>query len=323
MAKKQRKPISAHRKLQSILVTGGAGFIGSNLTLELQRQNPDTFITVIDDFRSGDFKNLDGFSGDIIAKDLAKLDFEKQFKGQKFDVIFHLASITDTTNHDQLMQTHDNVESFRGILNFAKPTHTPIVYASSAATYGMVNGVNKETDRSKPANAYAFSKVILDNLVKKMWKAYPKWQMRGVRYFNVYGPKEAHKGVPASMIWHLSQQIKAGKNPRIFKHGEQMRDFVYVKDAVRLTIAALSAPVNAIFNTGSGTPRSFNDLIQILNQTLGTNRKTEYFDNPYAHYQNHTEADLALAKKHLKYTPEYSLEKGVQDYMQWVKENLK
>ncbi len=311
------------KKLKNILITGGAGFVGSNLTLTLQAQNPEAFITVIDDFRSGDFKNLTGFKGDVVAKDLATLDFEKQFGKNNFDAIFHLASVTDTTNHDQRYQTHDNVESFRNILNYTRTKKTPIVYASSAATYGIVNGINKESDEARPANVYAFSKVILDNLAKREWKQNPSWKIRGVRYFNVYGPKESHKGVPASMIWHLSQQMKAGKNPRIFKHGEQKRDFVYVKDVVNMTIAALNAPINAIFNTGSGVPRSFNELIDILNSVLGMNKKTEFFDNPYSHYQNHTEADLTLSKKYLKYIPEYSLEKGVQDYMQWVKENLK
>src|SRR5947207_9097004 len=114
----------------NLLVTGGAGFIGSNLALELQEQFPNARLTVIDDFRSGNFKNLAGYRGDFIAADLARLDWPEQFQEERFDAIFHLASITDTTNHNQFEQVHDNVESFRRILQFARPRQTRIVYAS-------------------------------------------------------------------------------------------------------------------------------------------------------------------------------------------------
>src|SRR5213596_3950003 len=120
----------------NLIVTGGAGFIGSNLTLALQEKFPDARLTVIDDFRSGNFKNLTGYRGDLVAQNLATLDWREQFGDEKFDAIFHLASITDTTLHDQFVQVHDNVESFRRILNFARPTKTRIIYASSASTYG-------------------------------------------------------------------------------------------------------------------------------------------------------------------------------------------
>src|SRR3954470_15574016 len=145
----------------SILVTGGAGFIGSNLVLTLQERMPDARLTVIDDFRSGDFKNLTGYKGDFVAQNLATLDWRQQFDEEKFDAIFHLASITDTTLHDQFIQTHDNVESFRRLLNFARPNKTRVIYASSGSTYGAAaNQAIVETDAAAPANIYAFSKVI-------------------------------------------------------------------------------------------------------------------------------------------------------------------
>src|SRR5881296_623087 len=216
----------------NFIVTGGAGFIGSNLTLALQEKFPDALMTLIDDFRSGDFKNLAGYRGDFVAQNLATLDWREQFADQKFDAIFHLASITDTTNHDQFEQVHDNVESFRRILNFARSTKTRVIYASSAATYGPATEASMESNGAAPANVYAFSKVIMDNIATRAAAESPGWIIVGLRYFNVYGPREAHKGVPASMIFHLSQQMRAGQRPRIFKHGEQRRDFVYVKDAV-------------------------------------------------------------------------------------------
>ncbi len=227
-----------------------------------------------------------------MAANLATLDWRAQFGEEKFDAIFHLASITDTTVHDQFVQVHDNVESFRRLLNFARPRSTRVVYASSAAIYGAAGGLNSETDAAAPANAYAFAKAIMDNLARRAAAEDSAWIVVGLRYFNVYGPREAHKGMPASMILHLSRQMKEGKRPRIFKHGEQKRDFVYVKDIVQGTLLALEAKESGIYNLGSGKARSFNELIAVLNKSLGTDFEPEYFDNPHAHYQNHTEADL-------------------------------
>src|SRR5215831_1981433 len=127
------------------IITGGAGFIGSNLTLALQEKFPDAYLTVIDDFRSGDFKNLAGYHGDFVAENLATLDWREKFGDQKFDAIFHLASITDTTNHDQFEQVHDNVESFRRLLEFAWPTRTRVIFASSASTYGATTEASEES----------------------------------------------------------------------------------------------------------------------------------------------------------------------------------
>jgi ADP-L-glycero-D-manno-heptose 6-epimerase len=304
--------------VQNLIVTGGAGFVGSNLTLALQERFPDTRLTVIDDFRSGDFKNLTGYRGDFVAQDLATLDWHQQFGDEKFDAIFHLASITDTTNHDQFEQVHDNVESFRRILDFARSTKTRIIYASSAATYGSTSQASVESGGAAPANVYAFSKVIMDNIARHAAADTPDWIIVGLRYFNVYGPREAHKGVPASMVYHLSQQMKAGKRPRIFKHGEQKRDFVYVKDIVDGSLCALDAKASGIYNLGSGQARSFNELIDVLNKCLGTNFQPDYFDNPHAHYQNFTQADLTNARRALGYEPRFPLEDGVRDYMYWL-----
>jgi ADP-L-glycero-D-manno-heptose 6-epimerase len=303
---------------KSILVTGGAGFIGSNLVLTLQEQMPDGRLTVIDDFRSGDFKNLAGYKGDFIAQNLATLDWQEQFGDEKFDAIFHLASITDTTLHDQFVQTHDNVESFRRLLNFAKPNKTRVIYASSAATYGAASEASVETNGAAPANVYAFSKAIMDNLATRAASDVAGWIIIGLRYFNVYGPREAHKGVPASMVFHLSRQMKAGQRPRIFKQGEQRRDFVYVKDVVEGSIRALEAKESGVYNLGSGQARSFNELVDVLNRSLGTDFQPDYIENPHAHYQNFTQADLTNVQKNLGYQSRYPLESGVADYMKWL-----
>jgi ADP-L-glycero-D-manno-heptose 6-epimerase len=302
----------------SIIVTGGAGFIGSNLVLTLQERLPQARLTVIDDFRSGDFKNLAGYRGDFVAQNLATLDWRQQFGDERFSTIFHLASITDTTLHDQFAQVHDNVEGFRRLLNFAKPNRIRVIYASSAATYGATNVASVETNDAAPANIYAFSKAIMDNLATRAARESRNSTIVGLRYFNVYGPREAHKGVPASMVYHLSQQMKAGQRPRIFKHGEQKRDFVYVKDVVDGTIRGIEARQSGIYNLGSGQARSFNELVNVLNRSLGTGLTPDYIDNPHAHYQNFTEADLTNVRRHLGYNSQYPLEAGVEDYMKWL-----
>ncbi|HEV3147905.1 MAG TPA: ADP-glyceromanno-heptose 6-epimerase [Chthoniobacterales bacterium] len=302
----------------NLVVTGGAGFIGSNLVLALQEKFPAARLTVIDDFRSGDFKNLVGYRGDFVAQNLATLDWQDQFGEEKFDAIFHLASITDTTLHDQFIQVHDNVESFRRLLNFARPTRTRVIYASSASTYGPASEASPESSGAAPANIYAFSKTIMDNIAIREAKDSPDWTIIGLRYFNVYGPREAHKGVPASMVYHLAQQMKAGQRPRIFKQGEQKRDFVYVKDVVEGSILALEPRESGIYNLGCGQARSFNELVDILNKCLGTKFVADYIDNPHAHYQNFTEADLDKVRSALGYQPQFPLEAGVKDYMNWL-----
>lgn len=301
--------------MRRILVTGGAGFIGSNLTLTLQERFADAEITVIDDFRSGDFRNLRGFRGDFVTADVSRLDWAGQFGEQAFDGIFHLASITDTTEHDQRLQAHDNIEGFRRLLAWAERSQTPVVYASSAATYGIASGVNREDQPPAPANIYAFSKVQLDNLARRCARKHPSWRIVGLRYFNVYGPREPHKKAAASMIYQLYLQMKAGKRPRVFRAGEHKRDFVYVKDVVALTISAMSAPRSDIFNCGSGQPFSFNEVIATLNRCLGTALEPEFFENPYAFYQPHTEADMSKARTELGFTPAYGPDRGIADYV--------
>jgi ADP-L-glycero-D-manno-heptose 6-epimerase len=303
--------------MKNILVTGGAGFIGSNLTLKLQELHPDARIVVVDDFRSGSFKNLQGFKGDFVAGDVSRLDWQKQFKDLAFDAIFHEASITDTTEHDQFLQSHDNIEGFRKLLEFASIHQTPIVYASSAATYGISSTaeVNREDQPPAPANVYAFTKVQLDNLGRAAARKNPAWRIVGLRYFNVYGPREPHKKAAASMIYQLYLQMKAGKRPRVFRAGEHKRDFVYVKDVVALTIRAATAPKSAIYNCGSGHAASFNDVIAELNKNLGTSLEADYIENPYSFYQPHTEADMSKAKAELGHVPAFPPAKGIADYV--------
>ena len=294
------------------LVTGGAGFVGSNIAKTLEAQGHD--VTVVDDFtKNGHFKNLIGFKGDVIAADL----FEYLPENEYFDAIFHEAAITDTTVMDQKQMMEQNVEAFRNLLNYAAENEIPkVIYASSAATYGNGAVPMKETQPTQPENVYGFSKVIDDNLARKFSQKHQDMKIIGLRYFNVFGPGEEYKGKMASMVYQLYKQMKAGQRPRVFKHGEQLRDFVYVKDIVKATLCALqNGKETCVLNAATGIARSYNDIINCLNHELGTNLEPDYIDNPYPFFQNKTEADMSLAKEKTGYTPDYTLETAIADYV--------
>lgn len=303
-------------KVNNILITGGAGFIGSNLALKLQQMYPESKILILDDFSSANFKNLKGFKGEVLACDVSTDELFYKVEETKIDLIFHLASITDTTVTDQELMMRKNVDGFKNILELAYDTEAVVVYASSASVYGNVKEhIPLTEDREKsPENIYAFSKYIMDNIAKD-FSEQTGIKAVGVRYFNVYGPREAHKGKFASMIYQLYLQMKQGKRPRIFKWGEQKRDFVYIKDVVEATILASKAPDTTVYNVGSGQARSFNEVIALLNKNLGTDFEPEYFDCPYDFYQEYTQADMTKIKEELGFVPKYDLEKGIKEYV--------
>ena len=294
------------------LVTGGAGFIGSNIAKTLEAQGHE--VTVLDDFsKNGHFKNLIGFKGDVITADL----FEYMPTDMYFDAIFHEAAITDTTVMDQKAMMEQNVEAFKNLLNFAAENDIKkVIYASSAATYGNGPVPNVETQPTHPENVYGFSKVIMDNVARQFAEDNNDMTIIGLRYFNVYGPGEYFKGKMASMVYQLYSQMKAGKRPRVFKYGEQQRDFVYVKDIVKINLCALNnGKETGVYNAATGIPRDYNAIIACLNKELGTKLEPEYIDNPYPFFQLKTQADMTLAKEKLGYEPDYSLEAGIADYV--------
>jgi ADP-L-glycero-D-manno-heptose 6-epimerase len=166
-----------------------------------------------------------------------------------------------------------------------------------------------------PENPYGFSKLMMDRIALNFMEENPHIKVVGLRYFNVYGPGESYKGKTASMVYQLYKQMKEGKRPRLFKWGEQKRDFVYVKDVIRANLLAMEKDVSGIFNVATGVARSFNEIVSILNQLLGTHLEPDYFDCPYDFYQNYTQADITKARELLGYEPQYSLEEGIKDYL--------
>ncbi len=295
-----------------ILVTGGAGFIGANIVKLLEKKGAK--IIVLDDFSHADYRNLSGSKTDIICADIVD---EKIFKKlPKVDGVIHEAAVTDTTLADDEKMMAVNYAGSRNILNFCLKNKIRLTYASSAGVYGEANRPSKEDQKLTPHNMYAYSKCAFDSLARKQMNKKFSPPIVGLRYFNVYGPLEYHKGSSASMIYQLYLQMKASKRPRVFKYGEQKRDFVYVKDVAAITVKAFESKTSAILNAGTGRARTFNDIIAVLNKVLKKDLKPYYFDNPYkGKYQNYTEADTTLLKKTLKTEAKFSLETGIDDYV--------
>ncbi|MDR0953714.1 MAG: ADP-glyceromanno-heptose 6-epimerase [Elusimicrobiota bacterium] len=293
------------------LITGGAGFVGSNLAFELEKQGHS--VTIVDNFSSGHFKNLIGFKGDIVAADV----FDELPQDDYFDAIFHEAAITDTDIHDQKLMMEKNVEAFRNVLYYAAANEIKkVIYASSAAVYGNGDCPMNVAQPAKPENIYGFSKAIMDNVAREFVCDNRDMVIVGLRYFNVYGPGEYYKGKTASMMYQLYNQMIKGYNPKIFKMGEQERDFVYIKDVVKANMCALNnAKESCVVNVGTGIPRNFNDVIKCLNKELGTKLATEYIENPFSFYQLKTQADILLTTEKIGYKPDYTLEAGIEDYV--------
>jgi len=299
--------------MKKYLVTGGAGFIGSNIAFALEGERKAR-VAVLDNFSSGNYKNLLGFGGDVIAGDILARDWFA--RAGKVDAVFHQAAVVDTTVTDQRAMMAANVDGFRNVLEYALEYGVKrVIYASSAAVYGNSPCPMHEDQAPTPENVYGFSKAIMDNVARDFAAAHKDMTVVGLRYFNVYGPREYYKGKMASMVFQLYNQMKAGKRPRVFKFGEQMRDFVYVKDLVRANLNALDAKRSCVCNAATGKPCNFNEVIEALNKAMKTDLAPEYFDNPYSFLQLKTQADLRQTKTLLNYRPEWSLADGIADYV--------
>ncbi|MBU0979658.1 MAG: NAD-dependent epimerase/dehydratase family protein [Nanoarchaeota archaeon] len=289
------------------LVTGGTGFIGSNLALQLLKDKHDVVITgAMGEQKIPEVKCLlPSFIG-----------IDWQAIG-KIDVLFHQAANNDTTLMDRKEMFRANVDSTEELYKrMIDQGCKKIIYASSTAIYGDGPAPYKEDQPLKPLNPYAESKVEMEKIAIKMQKQYPDVLFVGLRYCNVYGPREDHKGKRATMIWQLAQQMQTGI-PRIFKHGEQKRDYIYVKDVVTANLLAAKAKQICIVNCGSGETTTFNDIIKLLNHTLGMDKEPEYFDNPYVgKYQDYTECDMTLAKEMLGFAPKWDIKAGIKDYFE-------
>ena len=317
---------------KTILITGGAGFIGSNLAFYFQENYPKAKVLVLDCFRTGEtfsngnlksfghFKNLLGFKGVVISGDINDKKLLKNLeKNYKFDYIFHQAAISDTTVSEQDLIIKTNVNAYEDLLKIAIKHKANIIYASSAATYG--NSDKFEVGCEKPNNAYGFSKVMMDNITAEYLKKDLEISIVGLKYFNVYGPREFFKNKTASMVVQFGHQILKGLTPKLFEGSDKiLRDFIYIEDVIQANIKASNPKKSGVCNVGTGCARSFEDIVNILQNELEINNGKEYMPNPYVgSYQFFTEANIETTKKYLDYEPRFSMEDGIKAYIPEIK----
>lgn len=313
---------------KTILITGGAGFIGSSLAFYFQNNYPKSKIVVLDSFRSGEtfsngnlksfghFKNLLGFKGIVISGDINdKIVLKSLEKNYKFDYIFHQAAISDTTVQEQDLMIKTNVNAYEDLLKIAIKHKANMIYASSAATYG--DSDRFEVGYEQPNNAYGFSKVMMDNVTYEYLKKDLDISIVGLKYFNVYGPREFFKNKTASMVVQFGHQILKGLTPKLFEGSDKiLRDFIYIEDIIQANIKACNPKKSGVYNVGTGNARSFEDIVNILQKELQINNGKEYIPNPYVgSYQFFTQANIKTTTKYLGYEPKFSLEDGIKAYI--------
>ena len=324
------------------IVTGGAGFIGSNLVEGLNKRGKDD-ILVVDELNDGSkIQNLsDCRITDYQDKDEFLRNIEQSGLPLKTTAVFHMGACSNTMeeNVQYVMQT--NFEYSKKLLHACTDNNTPLIYASSAATYGAGTIFQETEEYEYPLNAYAFSKLLFDRYVRK-FESELNTQVVGLRYFNVYGPREHHKGSMSSMVYQMIRQFEQFGKLRLFSgtsgfnNGEQRRDFISVDDIVRVNLFFLDRPqLGGIFNAGTGASRSFNDAaLAVINSYRSSIDKPpatledsvsegliEYFDMPAVlrkRYQSFTEADITRLSNVGFPTEFYSLETGVSAYLAWL-----
>lgn len=320
-------------KDSNIVVTGAAGFIGSCLVSFLNNAGYNNLILVDDFFSEKKAPNL--------LRKAFKIKIEREnffdwLKSENVEIgfFYHIGARTDTTEFDYTVHEHLNVDYSKKVWNYCTENKVPLVYASSAATYGAgESGYNDDEsviENLKPLNPYGVSKNEFDKWALKQPTAPPAWA--GLKFFNVYGPNEYHKARMASVIFHSYNQIKEKgfvklfkSHKKEFKDGEQLRDFIYVKDVLNICFWFLECwqkdPetfVTGIYNVGTGKARSFDDLVKATFAGLDISPQIEYIDMPEDirdTYQYFTQATMDKIRTAGYLQPFYSLEEGVDDYV--------
>ncbi|GAD31076.1 ADP-glyceromanno-heptose 6-epimerase [Photobacterium leiognathi] len=308
-----------------IIVTGGAGMIGSNIVKALNEQGRND-ILVVDNLKDGTkFANLVDLD---IADYMDKEDFITQIMaGDEFghiDAIFHEGACSATTEWNGKYMMLNNYEYSKELLHYCLEREIPFLYASSAATYG---GRDHDFIEEKPyegaLNVYGYSKQQFDNYVRRIWQDAEAHgeklsQITGFRYFNVYGPREQHKGSMASVAFHLNSQINAGDNPKLFEGSENFkRDFVYVGDVCKMNLWFLANGVSGIFNCGTGNAESFQAVADAVIKFHGKGdvESVPFPEHLKGRYQAYTQADLTKVRAAGYPEPFKSVAEGVAEYM--------
>ncbi|MDD5456139.1 MAG: ADP-glyceromanno-heptose 6-epimerase [Candidatus Margulisbacteria bacterium] len=301
-----------------IIVTGGAGFIGSNIVKALNAKGIKQIIVV--DSLKNPSKHLN-LNGCTIEDFVDKEDFIKSLGQYKnIRTIFHLGACSDTMETDGRYMMKNNYEYSKALLDFALLHNIDFIYASSASVYGNGDsGFKEDPSCEYPLNIYAFSKYMFDNYVRNIfnYKKNLSSQICGIRYFNVYGYQENHKGRMASVAFHLMNQIKDKEPMKLFEGSQNFkRDFIFIEDAVKINLFFFEKKVNGIFNCGTGKAQSFNDIALAL-QKMNPKTEIKYIPFPdqlIGKYQGFTEADLTRLRK-AGFTENFNtVEEGVKKY---------
>ena len=315
-----------------IVVTGAAGFIGSCLVSKLNQEGFKD-IVLVDDFSSDNFLNSEknkNFERKIFSQKVERSSFMEWLSANENQVqfVFHIGARTDTTEFNVDLFNELNLNYTKEIWKTCAQFGLPLVYASSAATYGLgefgYEDNHEVVEKLKPLNPYGDSKNDFDKWALKQEKQPSFWA--GLKFFNVYGPNEFHKGRMASVIFHAFHQIEKTGSMKLFashhpkyKDGEQLRDFVYVKDVVNVCLFLLNHRKNSgLYNLGSGKARSFKDLVSNTFKALGKHPDIQFVPTPEdirATYQYFTEANMTKLKSIGYQTPFHTLEEGVEDYV--------
>ncbi|MBL1261361.1 MAG: ADP-glyceromanno-heptose 6-epimerase [Thiotrichaceae bacterium] len=312
-----------------IIVTGGAGFIGSNIVKTLNERGRND-ILVVDDLQDGvKFRNIaDCDIADYWDKDafLAFIESGKSFPVE-VDAVFHEGACSSTTEWDGKYMMQNNFEYSKSLLHYCLEHKIPYLYASSASVYGAGPNFKEERQFEEPLNVYGYSKFLFDQYVRRILPS-AESQVVGFRYFNVYGPREQHKGSMSSVAFHLNNQLLAGDEVvRLFEgcdgygNGEQRRDFIYVSDVVDVNLWCFENPnCSGIFNLGTGRSQSFNDVANAV-ISYHNKGKLEYIpfpDHLKGSYQSFTEADIG-ALRAIGYSADFkTVEEGVHAYLAWL-----
>jgi ADP-L-glycero-D-manno-heptose 6-epimerase len=306
-----------------IIVTGGAGFIGSNL-VRMLNQRGETDILVVDDLSDGTrFANLaDCDIADYEDKDAFRQYLNSRGLPSSIRAVLHQGACTDTTEWDGRLMLDQNFTVSREWLHACLHRQVPFIYASSAAVYGAGPGFLEQAAHEQPLNVYGYSKLLFDRYVRRLNE--PASQVLGLRYFNVYGPREAHKRAMASVVWHFHNQLIADGELRLFEgsdgyaDGEQLRDFVYVGDIAAVVMHFLDHPhISGIFNAGTGRAQSFNDIARaVINwHGRGQIRYIPFPEHLRGRYQSYTQADIAALRETGYQADFMTVEAGVTAYL--------
>lgn len=313
-----------------IIITGTAGFIGSALLAELNNKYPDLPVIIVDNFSiKAKRKNYQDKKWISCVERKAFFGFLEE-NHHKVKLIFHLGARTDTTETNIDLLNRLNLNYSKNMWAKCTEYGIPLIYASSAATYG--DGQMGYADdhelipKLKPLNPYGVSKNEFDKWVLQQEKQPPFWT--GLKFFNVYGPNEYHKGRMASVVFHAFNQVRINKKMKLFRShrpdfedGQQLRDFIYIKDLLAVLIYLFENTLKVqpgIYNLGTGVARSFEDLANAVFRAMGIKPNIEYIDMPEdirENYQYYTQAEMGKLKAQGYIKPMYGLEEGVKDYV--------